>query len=110
MTCLPVATSGPMCTVSSHRTSRMDSGSPSMSTHQVYMGAAPTDLSVAGLLLLCSQARGEARRTLEEGGVQALSITCCVISAFNFLCNCDYFSFLISYFVNLYFLFFSQLV
>lgn len=80
MTCLPVATSGPMCTVSSHRTSRMDSGSPSMSTHQVYMGAAPTDLSVAGLLLLCSQARGEARRTLEEGGVQALSITCCVIS------------------------------
>lgn len=41
MTCLPVATSSPMCIVSSHRTSRMDSGSPSVSTHQVDMGAAP---------------------------------------------------------------------
>ena len=81
MTCLPVATSNPTCIVSSHRTSRKDSGSPSMSTHsthQVCMGAAPMDLCVAGLLLLGSQACGEAHRTLEKGGVQALSITCCV--------------------------------
>ena len=42
------------------------------------MGAAPMDLCVAGLLLLGSQACGEAHRTLEKGGVQALSITCCV--------------------------------
>ena len=49
-----------------------------MSTHQVCMGAAPMNLSVARQLLLYSQAHEEAHRTLEESGVQAPSIICSV--------------------------------
>lgn len=40
------------------------------------MGITSTGLRVARLLLLYTQAQGEAHRTLEEGGIQALLVTC----------------------------------
>lgn len=82
MICLPEATSEPH--VQSVSSQSWQDGiwkllctrETSACTLQDCVGAALMDLSIARLLLLYPQLMEEARRTLEEGGVQAPSVIC----------------------------------